>query len=119
MPRPPEVSSIRPPLRIHGSNRSYASQQTATDTDTLTPQADLQITKTDGKTTVVPGTADTYTIVVTNAGPGAVSGATIADTFPATFTNATYTAVGAGRRHGIRHQRIGQPESVRRESASR
>ena len=45
------------------------ANNTATDTDTLTPQADLQITKTDGKTTVVPGTSDTYTVVVTNVGP--------------------------------------------------
>ena len=41
----------------------------ASDTDTLTPQADLAITKTDGVTSAVPGTPDTYTIVVSNAGP--------------------------------------------------
>ena len=37
--------------------------------------ADLSITKTDGVTTVVPGTTDTYTITVTNNGPSTVSGA--------------------------------------------
>ena len=42
---------------------------TATDTDTLTPTADLSITKTDGVTSTVPGTSVTYTIVATNAGP--------------------------------------------------
>src|SRR5581483_583762 len=66
----------------------------ATDTDTLTPQADLQITKTDGKTTAVPGTSDTYTLVVTNAGPSNVTGATVTDTFPAAFTGVTWTATG-------------------------
>ena len=71
-----------------------------------TPEADLQITKTDGKTTAVPGTSDTYTIVVTNAGPTAVSGAWIADTFPATFTNVTYTAVATGERHRFHSERI-------------
>ena len=77
------------------------ANNTSTDTDTLAPQADLQITKTDGKTTVVPGTSDTYTVVVTNAGPSAVTGATIADIFPATFTNVTYTAVATGGATGF------------------
>jgi hypothetical protein len=35
--------------------------------------ADLSITKTDGVTSVVPGTPNTYTIVVSNAGPSAVT----------------------------------------------
>src|SRR5262249_55562263 len=34
------------------------------DTDTLTPVADLAVTKDDGKTDAVPGTSDTYTITV-------------------------------------------------------
>ena len=74
------------------------SNNTATDTDTLTPQADLSISKTDGKTTVVPGTTDTYTIVVTNGGPSAVTGASVVDTFPVTFTGVTYTAATTGGR---------------------
>jgi Domain of unknown function DUF11 len=49
---------------------------TAADVDTLTPRADLAIIKTDGVLAVVPGTADTYTIVVSNPGPSAVTGAT-------------------------------------------
>lgn len=77
------------------------SNNTATDTDTLTPQADLSITKTDGKTTVVPGTANTYTIVVTNAGLSAVTGANIVDNFPAHFTNVSYTATATGGAAGF------------------
>ena len=73
----------------------------ATDTDTLTPQADLQITKTDNKTSVVPGTQDTYTVVVTNAGPSAVTGASVVDNFPSTFTNVTYTATATGGASGL------------------
>ncbi|MDX9733828.1 MAG: hypothetical protein RBU36_06860, partial [Thermoanaerobaculia bacterium] len=69
---------------------------TATDTDTLSPTADLTITKTDGVTTVVPGSNVTYTIVATNAGPSAVTGATVADTFPATLTSVTWTCAAAG-----------------------
>ena len=56
--------------------------------------ADLQITKTDNKTTAIPGATDTYTIDVTNAGPGSVTGASVKDTFPASFLNGTYTALG-------------------------
>src|SRR5262249_52754275 len=48
---------------------------TATDTDSLTPLTGLSITKDDGKTTVVPGTSTTYTITVSNAGPSTATGA--------------------------------------------
>jgi uncharacterized repeat protein (TIGR01451 family) len=68
----------------------------ATDTDTLTPTADLSITKTDGVTSKVPGTSVTYTIVVTNNGPSDAGGATVSDTFPAELTGVTFTSVAAG-----------------------
>jgi uncharacterized repeat protein (TIGR01451 family) len=67
----------------------------ATDSDTLTPLADLSITKTDGVTSAVPGGSVTYTIVASNAGPSDAPGSTVADTFPAVLT-ATWTCVGAG-----------------------
>ncbi len=67
----------------------------ATDTDTLTPQADLAVTKTDGVTSVGPGGSLTYTIVASNPGPSNATGATVADTFPASLT-CTWTCVGAG-----------------------
>ncbi len=73
----------------------------ATDTDTLMPTADLQITKTDNVASVVAGTATTYTIVVTNAGPSNAVGAQIADTLPGAITSATYTAVGSGGASGF------------------
>jgi uncharacterized repeat protein (TIGR01451 family) len=69
------------------------SNNSATDTDTLTPTADLSITKTDNVVTVAPGAANTYTIVVTNQGPSAVTGATVTDNFPANLTNVSWTAV--------------------------
>ncbi|MDG4550539.1 MAG: DUF11 domain-containing protein, partial [Candidatus Contendobacter sp.] len=71
------------------------SNNSATDTDTLTPQADLAITKTDGVTTATPGGSVTYTITASNAGPSNATGATVADTFPAALTCA-WTCVGAG-----------------------
>ncbi len=58
--------------------------------------ADLSITKTDGVASVTPGGSTTYTITASNAGPDAVSGATVADTFPASLTGVTWTCVGAG-----------------------
>ena len=67
----------------------------ATDTDTLSPQADLAITKTDGVTTAVPGGSVTYTITASNAGPSNAPGATVTDVFPAALT-VTWTCVGAG-----------------------
>ena len=62
---------------------------------------DLAITKTDGKTTAVAGTANTYTIVVTNTGSVAATGATVVDLFPAAFTGVTYTAVATGGATGF------------------
>jgi uncharacterized repeat protein (TIGR01451 family) len=72
-------------------------QECATDTTTIVPPtADLIITKTDGKTSVAPGTTTTYTIVVGNTGPSAVSNTTVTDTFPASLTGITWTSVASG-----------------------
>ena len=66
---------------------------TSTVSSTPTPVADLQITKTDGVTSYVPGQQLTYTITVTNAGPSFVTGAVVADLFDASIiTSATWTA---------------------------
>src|SRR6185295_3655131 len=72
-----------------------AANNSATDTDTLTPQANLGITKTDGVTTATAGGSVTYTITASNAGPSNAPGSTVADTFPASLT-CTWTCVGAG-----------------------
>jgi uncharacterized repeat protein (TIGR01451 family) len=66
---------------------------TSTVSSTPTPVADLQITKTDGVTSYVPGQQLTYTITVTNAGPSFVTGAVVADVFDSSIiTSATWTA---------------------------
>jgi uncharacterized repeat protein (TIGR01451 family) len=83
-----------------GGVTDAGGNNSATDTDTLTTTADLQITKTDGATDEVPGTPVTYTITVTNAGPSNVTGATVADTFPATITGVNYTSVPTGGASG-------------------
>jgi uncharacterized repeat protein (TIGR01451 family) len=83
------------------SNTATASQpagdtnpgnNAATDTDTLTPQADLAVTKTDGQASAVPGTPITYTIVVSSAGPSASGTATLGDPFPS-LTGVTWSCV--------------------------
>jgi uncharacterized repeat protein (TIGR01451 family) len=67
---------------------------TASDTTPISG-ADLAITKTDGVSTVPAGGTVTYTITASNAGPNGVTGATVADTFPASLT-CTWTCTGAG-----------------------
>ena len=63
--------------------------------------ADLKISVSDSKTAIVAGAQDTYTIVVTNLGPGMVSGASVADSFPAIFGNVSYTATQVGGASGF------------------
>ncbi len=87
------TATIAPPA---GVTDPTPANNSATDTDTLNPTADLSITKTDGSATEVPGTAVTYTIVAGNSGPSAVIAATVADTIPATLNGATWTCVPAG-----------------------
>src|SRR6185436_9398776 len=77
------------------------ANNSATDTDSLTPQADLQVTKTDGQATAVPGTSLVYTITVTNGGPSNVVSASVADAFPADLTGVTYTATQSGGASGF------------------
>src|SRR5207247_7278980 len=86
------TAAVTPPA---GATDPTPGNNSATDTDALTPTADLSITKTDGRATAVPGQAVTYTIVASNAGPSAVTGATVTDTMPATLTGVSWTCVGS------------------------
>ena len=72
------------------------ANNSATDTDTLVPEADLSITKTDGSTLATPGVTTTYTITVSNAGPSSVPAATLTDTFPAACVSPSWTCTGSG-----------------------
>ncbi len=67
------------------------ANNTATDTDTIVTVSDLSITKTDNFYAALPGGTVVYTIVVTNNGPHAVTGATVTDNFPADFSSASWT----------------------------
>jgi uncharacterized repeat protein (TIGR01451 family) len=91
------TATITPPA---GTTDPTPGDNSATDTDTLNPQANLAISKTDGATTATPGSPITYTIVATNAGPSIATGAVVADTIPASITGATWTAIYAGGASG-------------------
>ncbi|WP_034219313.1 DUF11 domain-containing protein, partial [Arenimonas oryziterrae] len=67
------------------------ANNSASDTDTVTPSANLAVTKTDGVAAVNAGGTTTYTIVVTNNGPSDVTAATIVDTAPAGLTIGAWT----------------------------
>ncbi len=66
----------------------------ATDTDTLTPVANLAVNKTDGATEAVPGSAAVYLITVTNTGPSAAPASAVNDLLPAPITSASWTCQG-------------------------
>ena len=73
------------------------ANNSATDTDTLTWQADLAITVTDGQTSATPGAPLTYTITVTQGGPSSASQALVRDMFPTVLGGVTWTcAVSSG-----------------------
>jgi len=64
---------------------------TAVQTTTITSQADLQVRKSDGIVEALPGTTVVYTIIITNAGPSAVTGATVSDVLPVAIRSASWT----------------------------
>ena len=82
------TAAIAPPS---GATDPNVANNAATDTDTVTPVADLSITKTVDKPTALPGDVLTYTIVVGNAGPSAVADAVVSDVVPADLVGASWT----------------------------
>lgn len=78
---------------------------TATDSDIVTVQGGVSVTKSDNKGgnsatgatgSAVAGVGITYTIVVSNVGPSDVTGAALNDILPAGFTPAAFTATATG-----------------------
>ena len=53
-------------------------------------------TKTDNRFVAIPGSTVNYTIVVTNTGPQSVTGATVTDSFPASFSAVSWTCSATG-----------------------
>ena len=71
---------------------------TAVDSDELTAAPDLRVTQSDGTVAAAPGTALTYVVAVTNAGPQDATGVTVDDTLPigTAFVSAGDLGTGAG-----------------------
>ena len=61
----------------------------------FTNGADLQIVKTNDRSSLIPGEPVTYAIVVANAGPSPANGAVLSDLLPVTLTNGSWTCVQA------------------------
>lgn len=59
----------------------------------VAPGADVQVAKDNGSDGVVPGVATVYAIVVANAGPNAVTGATLADPLPAGLLDGSWACI--------------------------
>jgi uncharacterized repeat protein (TIGR01451 family) len=101
----PFLTLTTPPPSMAGSY-TFGNFKTVsfTSIEALSPTADLSISKSDGVAVAIPGTNETYTIVVTNNGPVGEGNITVADIFPAAITSATWTAVfstgGAGTTSG-------------------
>lgn len=70
------------------------ANNTASDADGVDSAADLVILKTDFRTIAAPGESVIYSILVSNLGPSAVTGATVTDTFPSELQNPTWTCAG-------------------------
>ncbi len=87
------TATVAPPA---GAFDQTPNNNTSTVSTALKPTVDLRVTKTGSPNPAVPGQAYTYSIVVTNAGPTAVTGATVADTIPAALTSMTWTCVSSG-----------------------
>lgn len=87
---------------------SNSANNSASDTDSLL-KADLAITDTDGKTSAVPGTVDTYTVVVTNNGPSAVTSATVQDLLAANadIASDSFTVAATGGASDTTHASSG------------
>jgi len=92
------TETVTAPIEVTDPNLTNNS---ATDTDTITFQADLKVTITDGRSRYVPGQSNTYTITVINNGPSNVTGAVVTDNFPALITGVTFTATQTGGASGF------------------
>jgi uncharacterized repeat protein (TIGR01451 family) len=82
------TANVAVPLWLTDSN---PANNTASDSDPINLNANLGITKTDGRANINPGNAVTYTIVVSNAGPDAANGSIVTDSVPASISSVTWT----------------------------
>ena len=101
----PSTDSVLPGTTIKLKVGKAAAEATTTVPPTTTtipptttnpPTADLSVTITDGATTKSQGSAVTYTIVASNAGPSSVSAAFVSDIMPSGLSGVTWTCSSTG-----------------------
>ena len=66
-----------------GVTDADSGNDSASDTDTLEPSADIVVTNSDGVTSVTAGTSTTYTVTVSNVGPSDAPGTAVSFPVPA------------------------------------
>ncbi len=88
------VGTLSNTATVTSAHDGNPANNSATDNDTLTPQADLSITNSDGVTMATAGTSVSYTITAANAGPSDAPASTVTDTFPGSLS-CTWTCGGA------------------------
>jgi uncharacterized repeat protein (TIGR01451 family) len=76
------------PFVLHGGFWALAAGGVA-------PESDLAVAKTNGQASSVPGQLVTWTITVSNAGPAAVTGATITDAPPTSVSGLAWTCTAS------------------------
>ena len=87
------TATVTPPAAIRDP---VPGNNTAADVNPIGLQANLGITKTSAPKPYVAGATMTYTIVVTNSGPDAATGARVQDALPAELAGFSWTCGAAG-----------------------
>ena len=86
------VATVSPPS---GTSDLTAVNNSATDTDTAAPIADLSLTKTVSNAAPPVGSNVTFTLTVANAGPSNATGVSVTDLLPSGYTFVSSTAGAA------------------------
>lgn len=86
-------AAVAPPAGVVDPN---SPNNSATDTDAVSPSGDPALALTGTAGPVPPGAAVSYTLTATNSGPSNATGAGVAATFPSQLQGLAWTCVGAG-----------------------
>ncbi len=81
-------------VTVTATGDTNPANNTSSVTTTLTPLADVGVTKAASAATAAPGTQLTYTIVVSNTGPSNAQAVTVTDVLPAGLTFVSGTGPG-------------------------
>ena len=89
------TATVSSSLTDHNPGNNSASDDTS-----LSPEADVEVTKTDGLTEVSPGDQLTYAINVANNGPSSDPATSLSDTLPTSLMGCTFLSVASGGASG-------------------